>query len=484
MQCSHSNSNQVIKFSATLPTQCHSYQLDTGADISIANLDHWKKIGQPPLQLSKTIASLSVWGGRSLQIEGECTVKVSYNGKTLQLPLTIVHGSGTAICGRNWLKSLQIDLNAHIYGKSAPLNPKMPTIGTVKSTYSRQKLDDILNQFPELFSPGLGHCSKIKASLHLRPDAQPRFFKPRPIPFARQQLTNEELQRNVDLKIIEKIDYNPRGFAAPMVVVPKPNNKVRICGDFKVTINPQIDVDEHPIPTVDELFLKLNGGEKFTKLDLADAYLQIELEEESKNLVVINTPLGLFRYNCMPFSISSAPAIFQRVMDELLAGIPFCAAYLDDIIITGRTEEEHLNTLKMVLTRLKEFGFKCHKEKCDFFRDKVTYVGHVISKDGKRPDPKRVEPLLQIPNPTCICRMPWSNPMLNPAASHYRSLQGLVPWSDLRHRTVVRRSWSLQGTGRSKAYDTFTMSKHFWGKSTTTIASFLATPTSVRRSTS
>lgn len=158
-------------------------------------------------------------------------------------------------------------------------------------------------------------------------------------------------------------------------------------------------VDQHPIPNIDELFTRLNGGEKFSKLDFKDAFLQIELDEESKQLVVINTPLGLFRFNRMPFGIANAPAIFQKAMDQLISGIPNCAAYLDDIIITGQNEEEHLQTLKQVLERVRQFGFKCNREKCQFFQDQVHYLGYIISKNGKIPNEERVEAIKNFPIP-------------------------------------------------------------------------------------
>ncbi|CAF3457424.1 unnamed protein product [Rotaria socialis] len=148
-----------------------------------------------------------------------------------------------------------------------------------------------------------------------------------------------------------KLGYCTKPGAAPIVPIKKPNGKIRIYGDFKVTVNSQILVDQHPIPSIDELLSRLNNGEKFTKFDLSHAYLQIELDEQSKSLVVINTPLGLFRYNRMPFDISNAPAIFQKIINQVIVGISNSIAYLGDILITGKNEEEHLQTLEMVLKR-------------------------------------------------------------------------------------------------------------------------------------
>ena len=146
--------------------------------------------------------------------------------------------------------------------------------------------------------------------------------------------------------------------ATPIVVVQKPNGKVRICGDYKATVNPQLHVDQHPIPRVDELFAKLQGGQHFSKLDMSDAYIQVELDDAKKKLLVVNTHKGLFRYNRLSFGPAPAPAIFQKLV------IPHVAAYLDDVIVTGRTKEEHLQYLKKVLSALIEYGMKLRLDKC------------------------------------------------------------------------------------------------------------------------
>ena len=110
---------------------------------------------------------------------------------------------------------------------------------------------------------------------------------------------------------------------------------VRLCGDFKLTVNKASQLDKYPIPKIEDLFAKMAGGQKYTKLDLYQAYQQMELEEESRRYVVINTHRGLFEYTRLPFGVSSAPGIFQRVMESILRGIPNVVVYLDDILITG-----------------------------------------------------------------------------------------------------------------------------------------------------
>ena len=159
-----------------------------------------------------------------------------------------------------------------------------------------------------------------------------KFFRPRSVPFAIKEAVGKEIERLERAGILEKADHSE--WAAPIVPVPKKDGKIRICGDYKVTINPYLKVDQHPLPTPEEIFATLAGGKKFTKLDLSQAYQQILLDDSAKKLITINTHLGLYCYTRLPFGVSSAPAIFQRTMDIVLQGLPRVMCYLDDILIT------------------------------------------------------------------------------------------------------------------------------------------------------
>ena len=162
-----------------------------------------------------------------------------------------------------------------------------------------------------------------------------------------------QLQRQGIITPVQFADW-----AAPIIPVLKANKKtVRICGDFKMTVNQASRLDKYPIPIIEDLFAKMSGGTKFTKLDLSQVYQQVRLDEESKKYVVINTHKGLFQYNRLPFGVSSAPGIFQRVMESLLGNIPGVVVYIDDILITGKADEEHLATLEEVLKRLQKEVF-------------------------------------------------------------------------------------------------------------------------------
>ena len=224
------------------------------------------------------------------------------------------------------------------------------------------------------------------------------------MPYAMRGKVEEELERLVRESTLEPVQL--ADWAAPIVPVLKGDkSSVRICGDFRQTVNPVSKLDRYPIPKVEDLFTTLANGKSFTTIDLSHAYQQLPLDEASKQYVVVNTHKGLFRYTRLLFGISSAPGIFQRVIESILQGIPGVVAYLDDILVTGSTDQEHLAALEEVLRRLESAGLRVRKEKCHFMAPSVSYLGHKIGADGIHPLPKKVEAIREAPSPTCVMEL-------------------------------------------------------------------------------
>ena len=234
------------------------------------------------------------------------------------------------------------------------------------------------------------------------PEAQPRFCKPRSVPFVLRSKVEQELTRLEHAGVIEPVQFSH--WAAPIVPVLKQDCSLRVCGDYKVTVNRAAKTDCFPLPHMDDLLASLTRGKAFSKLDLAHAYQQIELDEESKTLVVINTHKGLFRCNRLPFGVSAAPAIFQRSMEGILQGIPNVCVYLDDILVTGETEE-HNATLGKVLGRLNEAGMRVKQSKCTFMFPAVEYLGNHISAEGLRPTQEKIRAIMQAPTPQDVTQL-------------------------------------------------------------------------------
>ena len=306
--------------------------VDSASPVTFINSATWKDLDQP--KLISTDRVLGAFEGQPIKPLGYFQTLVKredFPSQTTVLSIYVSH-RGVNIMGRDGQKQLNIVIDPQQFG----------LVATVSLT--EKNLPDILSMHADLFKPGLGCCTTATASLVLRDNAQPKRCKPRKLPFAIKPIVGAELDRLENDRVMERVSHSD--WATPIVVVCKPTGKVRICGDFKVTINPVLKSDIHPFPLPEELFHKLNQGFKFSKIDLADAYLQIELEDKSKELVVINTHQGLYRCKRLPFGLSCAPAVFQKIIEKVIQEIPGTVNYLDDIIVTGATEKEHLAICK------------------------------------------------------------------------------------------------------------------------------------------
>ena len=151
------------------------------------------------------------------------------------------------------------------------------------------------------------------------------------VPFALLEQINEELDRLVKTWVLSKLEL-----AAPTVYVKMKSKEVRVCADFSTGLNAALKNCHCPLPSLEDIFTKLNGGKFFSKIDLSDAYLQIPVEEESSKLLCINTHRKLYKFERLPFGVKVAPVIFQQVTDTMLSGLDFSVAYLDDILMNSK----------------------------------------------------------------------------------------------------------------------------------------------------
>lgn len=154
-------------------------------------------------------------------------------------------------------------------------------------------------------------------------------------------------------------------------------------GDYENTINQASPLEQYHIPRVEDLFTTLSGGSSFSKMDMSHACQQIVMDENSNQYLTINTHKGMLTYN--PFGVASAPTIFQRTIEGLLQGLTHVAVYLDDILVTGVNDEEHLQTLDAVFTSLQDAGLHLQRDKCEFLQKEVCYLGHLVVAQGLHP---------------------------------------------------------------------------------------------------
>uniref|UniRef100_A0A131Z524 Tick transposon n=1 Tax=Rhipicephalus appendiculatus TaxID=34631 RepID=A0A131Z524_RHIAP len=192
-------------------------------------------------------------------------------------------------------------------------------------------------------------------------------------------------------------------WAAPVVLVKKKNGSWRFCVDYR-QLNKCTTPDSYPLPRIDDAVDTVRHCKFFSSLDLRAGYWQINVAEEDKWKTAFRTPSGLYEFNRMPFGLRTAPSTFQRAMNSVLGPLKnqACVVYLDDILVVGKTEEEHLRNLDEVLHRLYEAGFRLNREKCHFGLSKMSYLGHTISPIGIQPLPERIAAVSEYPIPTCL----------------------------------------------------------------------------------
>ena len=372
--------------------------LDTGAPYTLMSIEHYRK-NLSHVQLDPSTKKLHVYAGRQLKVHGEIIVSVTYGKQKVTLPIVIVEGVGTQappLLGRDWLSRIKLDWPNILASRGMYAMAEHTSASNAHS--GLQKLKD---KYAPIFGNELGTVKGVTAKLYVDPDATPIFHKARPVPFALRGAVEDELTRLQTEGIITPVDISE--WATPLVCVPKADGKVRLCGDYKVTVNRVIQTDQHPIPTPEEICAKISGGQMFSKIDLKCAYQQLVLDEASQNLVTINTLKGLFRYTRLPFGISSSPAIWQRFIDQVLQGLDFGVCVIqDDVLITGRNDEEHLANLEKVFQRFLKFGLRVKPEKCAFLQESVIFFALKVSADGVQPTEEKVMAVRKAPTPTNV----------------------------------------------------------------------------------
>ena len=218
----------------------------------------------------------------------------------------------------------------------------------------------LLNKHTKLFTDGLGKFSKGEANIFIDESVKPVFCKARPLPYAIKDTVERELDSMVEKEILSPLSYAE--WAAPIVPIQKQNEGIRICGDFKVTVNKCSEKDKYPIPRIEDLYTKLAEGTVFSVLDLGMAYLQIVVNQRSRRYLTIYTTRGLFTFNRLPAGICAAPGIFQRIMDGLFSNVEGVVCYLDDLLVCGKDIQDHNKNLDIVFSILYQSGLKMRKK--------------------------------------------------------------------------------------------------------------------------
>ena len=389
----------------TINNRKFPFLVDTGASCNLLSRSTWKKIGTPRLQKDETRPLISA-SNDVIPTTGTTDLKVTVtteDGHTHSQVLPFTVTDELDILGTNAINSLQLTI------LNNPVKVHVDNILTVRSDqHLQQSCLQICKEFPDLWKQELGRLKDYQLEVKFKPDVTPRFCKPRTVPFAVQEDLNQAYDAGIAKGIWEPTIFNEYG--TPVVPVRKqslpnqPTPSVRVCGDYSVFINAQLETHRQPMPLPEDLMRRLGGTHYFSKVDLADAYNQIELGPESQKRLALSTHRGVLLQKRLPFGISSATGYFQDIMNQLTSDLTGVAVYLDDILISGTTAEDHLNNLRQLLKRLNDKGLRCRIEKCVFAEDSVTYLGHTISRNGISKGPK-ADAVTKMPAPSNVTQL-------------------------------------------------------------------------------
>ena len=370
-----------------LENQRISMEIDTGAARTVIGEDTFNKLleNNKNLKLTKTDVKLQSYTGEKIQVLGQCVVTVEYKQFCDNLPVLVIQGANPCLIGRDWFSRIKLNWQE---------------IFSVKVQNSDLSVETCLAKHFNVFNSELGKVKGLKVKIHVDNGVKPLYYKSRPVPYMLRDKIEKELDRLVSEGTITQVDFSD--WATPIVPIVKTDGSIRICGDYKVTVNRCSKLDNYPIPKMEDMYASLGECEEFSKLDLSQAYQQLELDDESKMYTTINTHRGLYQYNRLPYGIASAPGIFQRTIENILHNIPQVIVRIDDILVTGKDREKHLHNLEKVLTRLEQAGVHLKKEKCIFLAPEVIYLGHRINKTGIQPVEEKVRAIKDSPAPKNI----------------------------------------------------------------------------------
>ena len=257
-----------------------------------------------------------------------------------------------------------------------------------------------------------------------------------------RKAVSKELEKLIEQDIIEPVIDQPTPWISPIVCVPKKDGGTRICVDMREANNAIIR-ERHIMPTLDDFKTAVNGSKYFSKIDLKQAYHQVELDPESRFITTFSTHEGLFRYKRLSYGTSSSAELFQNILQRNLSDIKNVKNIADDIIIFGKNREEHDTALESCLKRLSALNIKAKGSKCSFLKAEIKFYGLIFTEKGTRPDPDRVEKLQNVAPPQNASEVRSFLGMANTCSDYIPNYAAMtLPLRELTKKTV-KFKWTL-----------------------------------------
>lgn len=371
----------TLRMQSSSSTTCDiEFQCDTGATSNILSQKDYELLGSPDLHQTKT--KVTCYNGSQIAPSGWCYLNTINENKDVKLKFLVLD-----VNKQHSLLSLNTCLNLGLIHMSDSIN-----------LTRTDNLEPMLAEYEDVFS-GMGLLPG-EYEIEIEPEVRPVGVRPRKVPLTMKAEVEAELARLENEGIIAKVQ-SPTDWISHMQPVRKANGTIRICIDPQ-NLNRAIRRNHTVMPTLDDVLPQLNAARYFTLCDAKQGFLQVKLADKSTDLTTFWTPKGRYKFLRMPFGISSAPEEFQRRLADALQGLDGVSVVADDILVYGRDRHEHDSNLQQLLERARDTGLRLNKDKCRFLAPELPYIGHLLTEDGVKADPKKVSAILEMPAPTTV----------------------------------------------------------------------------------